>query len=67
MVKSNIELICDIAERIALAQAEGDSSKLLQGVSASVAEHMRADVCRIYIFDERDEQLTLRATQGMDH
>ena len=67
MVKSNIELICDIAERIALAQAEGDSSNLLQGVAASVAEHMRADVCSIYIFDERDEQLTLRATQGLDH
>ena len=67
MVKSNIELICDIAERIALAQAEGDSSNLLQGVAASVAEHMRADVCSIYIFDERDERLTLRATQGLDH
>ena len=50
MVKSNIELICDIAERIALAQAEGDSSNLLQGVAApwrSICERM--SVASIYL------------------
>ena len=48
-MKDNIELICDIAERIAFADEGEDRGVLLQDVAYSIAEHMAADVCSIYI------------------
>ena len=65
-MKDNIELICDIAERIACAGEGEDRGELLQEVAFSIAEHMAADVCSIYIYDEIEQTLSLRATQGLD-
>ena len=65
-MKDNIELICDIAERIAFAGEGEDRGELLQEVAFSIAEHMAADVCSIYIYDEIEQTLSLRATQGLD-
>ncbi len=65
-MKDNIELICDIAERIAFADEGEDRGVLLQDVAYSIAEHMAADVCSIYIYDEIEKTLFLRATQGLD-
>jgi phosphotransferase system enzyme I (PtsP) len=65
MKKRNVDLVCDIAELISLAEVDKDRKELLQGVVTSVARHMHADVCSIYIYDEEDEKLTLRATQGL--
>ena len=65
-MKDNIELICDIAERIAFADEGDDRGVLLQDVAYSIAEHMAADVCSIYIYDEIEKTLFLRATQGLD-
>ncbi len=66
MKKRNVDLVCDIAELISLADAGHDRKVLLQSVVTSVAKHMQADVCSIYIYDEDDRELTLRATQGLD-
>ncbi len=67
MKKRNVDLVCDIAELISLAEGGRDRKELLQQVVTSVAGHMQADVCSIYIYDDEDRQLTLRATQGLDH
>ncbi|MDZ8118688.1 phosphoenolpyruvate--protein phosphotransferase [Pontiella agarivorans] len=66
MKKRNVDLVCDIAELISLAEGGRDRRELLQQVVTSVASHMQADVCSIYIYDEEDKELTLRATQGLD-
>lgn len=66
MKKKNVDLVCDIAELISLAEDGGDRKELLQKVVTSVAAHMVADVCSIYIYDEDSKKLTLRATQGLD-
>ena len=66
MKKRNVDLVCDIAELISLAEVGRDRRELLQGVVTSVAGHMQADVCSIYIYDEDEKALTLRATQGLD-
>ena len=50
-MKDNIELICDIAVT-AFADEGEDRGVLLQDVAYSIAEHMAADVCSIYIYDE---------------
>jgi phosphotransferase system enzyme I (PtsP) len=65
-MRENIELICDIAERILGAEQGADRGVLLAGVAQSIAEHMQAEVCSIYIYDERDQELVLRATCGLD-
>jgi phosphotransferase system enzyme I (PtsP) len=65
MKKRNVDLVCDIAELISLAEHERDRRELLQSVVSSVAKHMQADVCSVYIYDDEAEELTLRATQGL--
>ena len=64
--KRNVDLVCDIAELMSLAEEGQDRKELLQGVVSSVGKHMQADVCSIYIYDEDHKQLTLRATKGLD-
>ena len=66
MKKRNVDLVCDIAELISLADTGRTRCELLQNVVTSVAQHMRADVCSIYIYDEEAKSLTLRATEGLD-
>ena len=65
MKKRNIDLVCDIAELISLAEVGKNRKELLQSAVASVSKHMRADVCSIYIYSEDEKELTLRATQGL--
>ncbi|MDF7823234.1 phosphoenolpyruvate--protein phosphotransferase [Pontiellaceae bacterium B12227] len=66
MKKRNVDLVCDIAELISLAEEGQARKELLQKVVISVAGHMHADVCSIYIYEEESKKLTLRATQGLD-
>lgn len=66
MKKPNVDLVCDIAELMSVASEGEDRKELLQNVVTTVARHMVADVCSIYIYDEASRQLTLRATQGLD-
>ncbi len=65
MKRRNVDLVCDIAELISQSEPGRDRKELLQSVVVSVGQHMHADVCSIYIYDEEDEELTLRATQGL--
>jgi phosphotransferase system enzyme I (PtsP) len=65
MKKKNVDLVCDIAELISVFDAEKKGKDILQSVVSTVAWHMRAAVCSIYIYDEENKELTLRATQGL--
>ncbi|MCF7848468.1 MAG: GAF domain-containing protein, partial [Kiritimatiellales bacterium] len=65
MKKENVDLICDIAELISVFDAEKKGRDILQSVVSTVAWHMRAAVCSIYIYDEKNKEMTLRATQGL--
>jgi phosphotransferase system enzyme I (PtsP) len=67
MKKRNVDLVCDIAELISLAEVGRDRKELLQSVVSTVGTHMQADVCSVYIYDEESQELTLRATQGLSH
>jgi phosphotransferase system enzyme I (PtsP) len=65
MKKRNVDLVCDIAELISVFDADKKDGDILQSVVSTVAWHMRAAVCSIYIYDEENEELTLRSTQGL--
>jgi len=63
--KDNVDLICDIAERIGLFERSSSLDNVLQTVVEIVAWHMRTAVCSIYLVDEDRGDLVLRATQGL--
>lgn len=65
MVKSNVNMICDVVELTSLFEKSSSLDDFLQAAVSTVAYHMHAAVCSIYIYDEFNQVLTLRATQGL--
>ncbi len=65
MGKANVNMICDIAELSSLFEKSSSLDDFLQSAVSVVAWHMQAAVCSIYIYDDKDRMLTLRATQGL--
>ncbi|MDR3238251.1 MAG: phosphoenolpyruvate--protein phosphotransferase [Spirochaetia bacterium] len=45
---------------------ENSIEQFLQKTVNMVAQHMNAEVCSIYIYNEHDKKLTLKATQGLN-
>ena len=65
MGKANVNMICDIAELTSLFEKSDGLDDFLQAAVSTVAYHMQAAVCSIYIYDDTTRMLTLRATQGL--
>lgn len=65
MGKTNVNMICDIAELSSLFEKSEGLDDFLQAAVSTVAYHMKAAVCSIYIYDDATRMLTLRATQGL--
>lgn len=59
-------MICDVAELSSLFEKSSSLDDFLQAAVSTVAYHMKAAVCSIYIYDDVSRTLTLRATQGLD-
>jgi len=66
MGKANVEMICDVAELSSLFEKSSGLDDFLQSAVSTVAWHMKAAVCSIYIYDDATRLLTLRATQGLN-
>jgi phosphotransferase system, enzyme I, PtsP len=64
--KDNVDLICDIAELAGLFARSSSLDDFLGTATSIIAWHMKAAVCSIYLFDEEQQELVLRATQGLD-
>lgn len=62
----HVNLLCDIGELTAALNTEGGIGSFLQETVDMVAEHMRADVCSVYLGDRGDGSLVLRATHGLN-
>jgi len=65
MTKDNVDLICSVAELAGLFEKSTGLMDFLQAVVGTVAHHMKAAVCSVYLYDERREELVLRANQGL--
>ncbi len=63
--RDNIDLIVSTAELASVFDKKSSLSNLLQDIVEMVAEHMSADVCSIYLYDKKSEELVLRATVGL--
>ena len=62
----HIKMLCDIGELSGLFIGSKDIESFLNKMVALVADHMQAEVCSIYIFDENREELVLKSTQGLN-
>ncbi len=65
MGKDNVDLICSVAELVGLFAGSHGLDEFFQRIVDTVAEHMHASVCSIYLYDEAREDLVLRATRGL--
>ena len=65
MTRDHARLICDVGELSAIITDASDLDALLQRIVNTVAGHMEADVCSVYLFDEAAQQLVLHATRGL--
>lgn len=63
--KSNVDLICDIAELAGMFERSSDLGSFLQSTVSMVAHHMKAAVCSIYLLQEDKKTLLLQANQGL--
>jgi two-component sensor histidine kinase/putative methionine-R-sulfoxide reductase with GAF domain len=53
-----------LTETIAAVNSTLDLQEVLELVASKVAEALRADACFVYLYDERADELVLRATHG---
>ena len=60
------QLICDIGELNHLFKNSMSIEHFLQQTVAMVSKHLHCNVCSIYIYDEDEKMLTLKATKGLN-
>jgi phosphotransferase system enzyme I (PtsP) len=63
---SHFDLLCDIGELADLLVDAADIDGFLQQTVQMVADHLRADVGSIYIYDKNSDELVLAATRGLN-
>lgn len=61
----HLRLLCDIGELNWIFSDSASSQSFLQRIVTIVAEHMQAEVCSIYVYDDANAELTLKATKGL--
>lgn len=64
--QDNVALMCDISEIVGLFDFEAGLDGFLVKVVSTVAWHMRAAVCSIYLYESKTRELVLRANQGLN-
>ena len=60
------KLLCDIGELNHLFRDSVSIENFLQRIVDMVGEHTKADVCSIYLYDDTEQVLTLKATRGLN-
>lgn len=66
MSTDHIRMLCDISELSGLFVDGKDTTGFLNRIVVMVADHMDADVCSIYLYDESSDDLVLTATKGLN-
>ena len=64
--KDNVALMCDIGELVGLFDFEAGLDAFLAKAVSTVAWHMRAAVCSIFLYESDTQELVLRANQGLN-
>lgn len=61
----HLSLLCDIGELAVLLAESENIENFLQRTVEMVARHMHANVCSIYLLDEKSDELILKAFVGL--
>ncbi|MBA3010180.1 MAG: phosphoenolpyruvate--protein phosphotransferase [Proteobacteria bacterium] len=62
----HLNLLCDMGELTTIVTGNSDIETFLASSAALVAQHLKAHVCSIYLFEAMENRLVLRATQGLN-
>ncbi|NNL77479.1 MAG: GAF domain-containing protein, partial [Desulfobacterales bacterium] len=62
----HLNLLCDVSELAALLAGSDNIENFLQRTVEMVAGHMNANVCSLYLLDEKSNELILKATVGLN-
>jgi len=62
----HLSLLYDIGELTAALRANPEVPQLLNRVVEKICEHLSAEVCSIYFYDEATRELVLKATKGLN-
>ncbi len=65
MKRDHTKLICDVGELSGLFTDTRTLEAFLQKIVEMISEHMRSEVCSIYLYYEDIDQLVLKATKGL--
>ena len=63
---ASVEMICSVSELANLFHRGQDIGSFLNQVVNTVVAHMETDVCSIYMFNQEEDILVLRATAGLN-
>ena len=63
--KDKVGLVCDVAELASMFAQTTTLDDFLNQVVRTVAFHMHAAVCSIYLYDEKTDELVMAANQGL--
>ncbi|MCH2174882.1 MAG: phosphoenolpyruvate--protein phosphotransferase [Lentisphaeria bacterium] len=66
MKESHLNFLCDVNALSALLVGSSDLDSFLQKIVDLVADHMDAEVCSIYFYDEHKNDLYLKVTHGLN-
>ena len=61
----HLRLLCDIGELNWIFSDSQSTKAFLQRIVIIVADHMQAEVCSIYLYDDGREERVLKATRGL--
>ncbi|MCU0822253.1 MAG: phosphoenolpyruvate--protein phosphotransferase [Spirochaetes bacterium] len=65
MQTDHVKMLYDIGELNNLFSESISIESFLEKIVETVAEHMDAEVCSIYLYDDTTEELVLKATKGL--
>jgi phosphotransferase system enzyme I (PtsP) len=66
MATDHIQMLCDIGELNSLVVDSTSIDKMLSQIVIMVAQHIHADVCSVYLYDDQQDLLILKATHGLN-
>ena len=64
--KERIGMVCEVSELVGLFEKSESLEEILPTVVSTIAYHMKAAVCSLYIYDPKREELIMRANQGLN-
>ena len=62
----HLNLVCNVSELAALLAGSENIENFLQRIVEMVARHMNANVCALYLLDEKSNELILKAAVGLN-